>query len=65
MFNEICINEEMRPKYTYFKLLIFNYFTFIFLNCAKKVEYFKWNSISKFVAIIMKNIWVFRINKKF
>ena len=20
MFNEICINEEMRPKYTYFKL---------------------------------------------
>ena len=22
MFNEICINEEMLPKYTYFKLLV-------------------------------------------
>ena len=21
MFNEICINEEMLPKYTYFKLI--------------------------------------------
>ena len=21
MFNEICINEEMQPKYTYFKIL--------------------------------------------
>ena len=23
MFNEICINEEMLPKYTYFKIYIY------------------------------------------
>ena len=40
MFNEICINEEMLPKYTYIYIYIYiymcvcvcNYFLFIYLQ---------------------------------
>ena len=37
MFNEICINEEMLPKYTYFKSYIYSFFLgfcFLFLRAS-------------------------------
>ena len=46
MFNEICINEEMLPKYTYIYI-----YTYITLKCAQKGEKIIDRKINKSISI--------------
>ena len=36
MFNEICINEEMLPKYTYINIYIYNIYIYIYIYIYSK-----------------------------
>ena len=48
MFNEICINEEMLPKYTYTYIYIYIYiyiYTLIFKKKQKKTDLYDLNSV--------------------